>query len=149
MIIVYIIITVILVVFLFMKKKIFGRTPVGERLTRIINSPNFKDGKFKNLSHTPNLTEGVSYYTVLKELIFSKSKRWKPSQTIPSKKTDLIKLPADQDVLVWFGHSSYFIQIDGKKILVDSVLSGSASPLKLLFAVLEAVIFIPLQTYLK
>jgi L-ascorbate metabolism protein UlaG (beta-lactamase superfamily) len=29
---------------------------------------------------------------------------------------------------VWFGHSSYFIQIDGKKILVDPVLSGHASP---------------------
>jgi len=30
--------------------------------------------------------------------------------------------------LVWFGHSSYFMQVDGKKILVDPVFSGSASP---------------------
>jgi len=40
-----------------------------------------------------------------------------------------LKLDSNIDVLVWFGHSSYFIQIDGKKILVDPVLSGSASPL--------------------
>jgi L-ascorbate metabolism protein UlaG (beta-lactamase superfamily) len=33
------------------------------------------------------------------------------------------------DVLIWFGHSSYFIQIDGKRILVDPVLSGNASPI--------------------
>jgi len=33
-------------------------------------------------------------------------------------------------VLVWFGHSSYFIHIDGKKILVYPVLSGAVSPIK-------------------
>lgn len=33
-----------------------------------------------------------------------------------------------QDVLVWFGHSSYFIQLDGKHILVDPVFSDAASP---------------------
>ncbi|MBC8005281.1 MAG: MBL fold metallo-hydrolase, partial [Verrucomicrobia bacterium] len=32
------------------------------------------------------------------------------------------------DVLVWFGHSSYFLQLDGKRILVDPVFSGHASP---------------------
>lgn len=44
-------------------------------------------------------------------------------------KTDLLNLKADQDILVWFGHSSYFMQLDGKRILVDPVFSGSASPL--------------------
>ena len=29
---------------------------------------------------------------------------------------------------MWFGHSSYFLQVDGKRILVDPVFSGSASP---------------------
>ena len=38
-------------------------------------------------------------------------------------------LKPEDDVLVWFGHSSYFIQIDGKKILVDPVFSGSISPI--------------------
>lgn len=44
-------------------------------------------------------------------------------------KTDLLNLPVNTNVLVWFGHSSYFIQIDGKRILVDPVLSGNASPI--------------------
>jgi L-ascorbate metabolism protein UlaG (beta-lactamase superfamily) len=43
-------------------------------------------------------------------------------------KTDLLHLPPDADVLVWFGHSSYFIQLDGKRFLVDPVFSGNASP---------------------
>ena len=41
----------------------------------------------------------------------------------------MISLDLNQNVLVWFGHSSYYIQIDVKRILVDPVFSGSASPL--------------------
>lgn len=130
MIVVYIFLALTFIVIVFMQQDMFGKTPTGERLERIKKSPNFKDGKFENLRHTPFLTEGVSYYVVLKEFIFSKNKRGKPSKKIPSKKTDLINLSADQNVLVWFGHSSYFIQIDGKKILVDPVFSGAASPIK-------------------
>jgi L-ascorbate metabolism protein UlaG (beta-lactamase superfamily) len=66
----------------------------------------------------------------MKELFFHKSKRRKPGSTIPSKKTDLLSLSTDKNILVWFGHSSYFMQVDGKKILVDPVFSGAASPIK-------------------
>src|SRR5690606_17606068 len=37
-------------------------------------------------------------------------------------------LNPDDNVMVWFGHSSYYLQIDGKKMLIDPVMSGSASP---------------------
>jgi L-ascorbate metabolism protein UlaG (beta-lactamase superfamily) len=59
---------------------------------------------------------------------FRKAPRRSPVQEIPSVKTDLLHLPPGADVLVWFGHSSYFIQLDGKRILVDPVFSGNASP---------------------
>jgi L-ascorbate metabolism protein UlaG (beta-lactamase superfamily) len=108
----------------------FGKMPAGERLEQIKRSPNYKDGKFQNLSHTPDLTEGTSYYAVLKEFIFQKSKRNKPADTIPSVKTNLLMLDKSVDTLVWFGHSSYFMQVDGKRLLVDPVLSGAASPIK-------------------
>jgi len=67
---------------------------------------------------------------VMKEFLFGKSKRAAPSVLLPSRKTDLFSLSPGENVLVWFGHSSYFLQVDGKKILVDPVLSGSASPVK-------------------
>jgi L-ascorbate metabolism protein UlaG (beta-lactamase superfamily) len=118
-----------LVVYLFMQQSKFGRLPSGERLERIKKSPNYKDGSFKNLSHTPDLTEGVSYYAVMKDFFFSEKKRIKPSETIPHTKTDLLNLNPEENVLIWFGHSSYFMQIDRKKILVDPVMSGTASPL--------------------
>jgi len=106
----------------------FGKLPQGERLEKIKNSPNYKNNSFQNLSPTPDLTDGATYFSVMKEFAFGDKKRQKPDGIIPSVKTDLLKLASNEDVLVWFGHSSYFMQIDGKKILADPVLSGAASP---------------------
>ena len=126
-------IAVTLVVFLlirsFTNRPEFGKVPKGNSLELIRKSPNFRDNKFKNLSFTPDITEGVSYVEVLRGFLFDKSKRLKPAATLPSLKTDLHNLNSNEDVLVWFGHSSYFIQLDGKKILVDPVFSGNASPI--------------------
>jgi L-ascorbate metabolism protein UlaG (beta-lactamase superfamily) len=107
----------------------FGKLPEGARLQKIKASANYKDGAFKNLSHTPDLTEGSTYYSVMKKFLFGKKQRLKPVDAIPSVYTDILYLPAHEDVLVWFGHSSYFMQMDDKKILVDPVLSGAASPM--------------------
>ena len=106
----------------------FGKLPSGERLERIKKSPNYKDGSFQNQSITPVMAEDVSYLSVGKEMLFSKKERVTPEDSIPGTKINLKKLDRAKDILVWFGHSSYFMQIDGKRILVDPVLSGSASP---------------------
>lgn len=127
-IIVSLIIAFVLAVSLFMQHPKFGKTATGERLAIINNSPNFRDGKFQNQSFTPDLAEDVSYFSVMKEALFNRSKRNRPKDFLPSKKTSLLTLDPEKDVLVWFGHSSYFMQIDGKTILVDPVFSGHASP---------------------
>lgn len=119
-----------IIIYTFLKQPKFGQLPKGTQLEKIKNSPNYRDGQFQNLSPTPDLTEGANYYSVIKEVLFEKSKRNKPSQKLISQKTDLKTLNPSEDVIVWFGHSSYFMQIDGKKILVDPVLSGAASPIK-------------------
>ncbi len=116
-------------VYAFMQQPKFGKLPSGERLAKIEQSPNYRDGKFQNLRHTPDFTEGESIFTVLRDFLFTKRPRLKPIDKIPSTKTDLLNLDPKEDILVWFGHSSYFMQIDGKKILVDPVFSGSVSPI--------------------
>jgi L-ascorbate metabolism protein UlaG (beta-lactamase superfamily) len=119
----------------FTRQPQFGKQPSGARLERIKKSPNYKqymrkgDGAFQNESFTPDLTEGSSYLKVITKFFFGKSKYNTPGATIPSQKTDLLHLNPDENVLVWFGHSSYFMQIDGKRFLVDPVFSGSASPI--------------------
>ena len=124
-----VIIALLFSVVIFMQQPQFGKLPEGERLERIKKSPNYRDGAFQNQSPTKIMSEGVSFFTIMKESLFEKSKRVKPVDEIPSVKTDLLHLDKNEDLLVWLGHSSYFMQIDGKKMLVDPVLSGYASPL--------------------
>lgn len=112
----------------FMHQAQFGREPSGERLKRIERSPNYRDGVFHNQLPTPVMKEGVNPLRVGKEFFFNKNARNTPPLRLPSKKIDLFALDPKENVFVWFGHSSYFMQIDGKKFLVDPVLCGSASP---------------------
>lgn len=113
---------------LFLNTERFGKHPSGERLSKVKQSPNYKNGNFQNLNNTPMLAEGVGYGKVMYEFLFL-SKPKEPSKNIPSVKTNLKALNLNENVLIWMGHSSYFMQLDGKKILVDPVLSGNASPL--------------------
>lgn len=117
-----------------MKQPQFGKNPKGERLERIKSSPNYIDGKFQNQS------EGVSdldkdskfnFYGVVKEFFIDKNNRKEPPAAIPTVRTDLKKLKQEENIIVWLGHSSFFLQVDGKKFLIDPVLGGYASPLKL------------------
>tara|TARA_R110002051_G_scaffold36825_2_gene79697 strand:+ start:903 stop:2030 length:1128 start_codon:yes stop_codon:yes gene_type:complete len=114
--------------FLFLNTERFGKHPSGERLKKLEKSPNYKDGSFQNLNHTPMLTDGVGYGKVMYEFLFA-SKPKEPTKNLPTIKTNLKGFEPKENVLIWMGHSSYFIQLDGKKILVDPVLNGNASPL--------------------
>ena len=107
----------------------FGRRPSNGRFEKILLTDNYKDGQFQNVSITPDLTEGANFYIVLKEFFFGNSKRNSPKDKIPTVKTDLKNLDSNKDILVWFGHSSYFMQLSGKTFLVDPVFSDHASPL--------------------
>lgn len=117
------------VIFYFLFHPRFGKRPSGERLALIQKSPQYKNGKFENGNFTPELAEGYGYYDVLNQFFFKKVDRKIPTDSIPSVKTNLKDLPLNQDVLIWFGHSSYFIQLEGKRFLIDPVFSGNASPI--------------------
>ena len=99
----------------FMQGPRFGKLPSGERLERIKRSPHFRDGQFQNTSFTPTLAEGASMLTVMRKFFFGKGKHSKPPFPLPSTKTDLLHVDRSKNCLVWFGHSSYFIQVDGRK----------------------------------
>ncbi len=115
--------------YFYMRLPKFGKAPSGKRLALVQQSPNYKDGKFQNFHYTPDLTKGYSMLGILFDMLFKNHPRRKPVDSLPSVKTDLLNLPLDSNVLVWFGHSSYFMQIEGKRFLVDPVFSGNASPL--------------------
>lgn len=118
-----------IIVYAYTRQATFGKNPSGERLKRIELSPNYRNGQFQNIHDTPQLTEGYNMFGVMFEFLFAKRERLKPHDPIPSEKTDLLQLSLEKDVLVWFGHSSYFMQINGRRFLVDPVFSENASPL--------------------
>lgn len=107
----------------------FGRRPSAATQKKYHTLPNFSNGQFQNPVPTAQLAEGQTMLSVLREFLFKKHPETTPAITIPSIQTDLNSIPPHEDCLVWFGHSSYFIQLSGKRFLIDPVFSGNASPI--------------------
>jgi len=105
----------------------FGGSMKGDRLARMRQSPNFRNRVFHNLEVTPALKNDVNIVSLMWDFLFNKKPGLKPLVVLPAVKCDLKNLP-EQDILVWFGHSSYLLKIDGKLLLVDPVFSQNASP---------------------
>jgi len=111
----------------FLDRPVFGKLPSEQSLERIKKSPNYANGEFVNLEETPNFAPGINTWDAAKTFL-KKPKNTEPPQEIPSVRTNLLSLDNSEPQIVWFGHSSYYLLIDGLKILVDPVFSGNASP---------------------
>lgn len=106
---------------LFLSQEKFGRLPQGKRLERIQQSPHYDGKKFVNEIETVNMTSDKSSLAIWKDFMFGDNSQTIPDTALPVIKTDLKALPKDKDWIVWFGHSSYLMNLSGKKILVDPV----------------------------
>ena len=113
-------------VIVYLEFPMFGKLPQGERLARIEKSPNYRSGQFHNISETPLLKTPVN--SIIK-FFLKNEKQLRPRRPMPTIKTNIKALDIKEDVLIWFGHSSYFIQIDGIRILIDPLFSDAPSPL--------------------
>lgn len=130
-IIIAVLVLVILLYFIITRQEVFGSDAKGERLKRMLQSEHYKNRQFQNLSDTPSLAEGYSMPKVMYDFFFKKKNPLlKPLKNIPSVHTDLKSVSKNQDVFVWLGHSSYYIQTDGVSFLIDPVLSTYGSPFK-------------------
>ena len=106
----------------------FGKDPSGEELEKIKHSPNYSNGQFQNTEHTAMLDDDASMTKTFWQFLFNKPKDAKPPKPLPVIKTKLHQPISDKPVVVWFGHSSYFIRINNINVLVDPVFSGYAAP---------------------
>lgn len=104
-----------------------GALPSGERLQRIEKSPNYADGEFHYLERTDVWTGGGKT-DYLKQVFFGESHKTAPDAPLPVVWTDLAKLDVNRDVAVWLGHSTVYLQLGGKRILIDPVFSSYTSP---------------------
>ncbi len=112
----------------FLNRIEFGKNPEGNHYETLEKSPRFIDGEFRNAVPTPMFTDDSTVFSVIVKSIFIPKERLVPAMTVPSMKTDLFLLDPEKDLVIWLGHSSYYVQLAGKRILVDPVFSPYASP---------------------
>lgn len=122
------VVLLIMLSFITAQHPLLGKNPTEQRMEFVQNSPNFQNGKFRNLIEKPGMTEGSNIVVEVYKTFFKSIPNREPSEALPSVKTNLKALDPQQDALVWFGHSSAFMQLDGKTFLIDPVMSGKASP---------------------
>ncbi len=131
MFIFYILAALVVIYLVVTNLPVFGRTPSGNRLKTIQALPNYRDGALQNLSVTPMQPEGVSFFKIFRTFFFEKHPHKSPQNALPSVVPDL-NGSGSQPEIIWFGHSSYLIKINGYRILVDPVFSKRPSPFSFL-----------------
>jgi L-ascorbate metabolism protein UlaG (beta-lactamase superfamily) len=109
--------------------KVFGKAPGGELLRQISRSAQFRNGLFHN-THPTSISSGSKNTLSLLWQFMNKPRNTVPPAPVPIVRTNLKQPVRGEPQVIWFGHSSYLIFLDGKTILVDPVFSGHASPFK-------------------
>jgi len=110
----------------------FGGTLTDSQKQSYSDSPNFKDGKFINkdgLDVAVKITFS-GFIQNLPRLFMPEDPTTIPKIDLPLESIELSNIEnlKDETRLIWFGHSTFLLQIDGKNILIDPVFSQSASP---------------------
>lgn len=89
------------------------------------------DGKFINAIETKMDMGFAQILQVSKEFLKKDASR-SPHIDIEIDKLDLNTWDTNKDYFVWFGHSAFLLQLDGKRIFLDPMLGNTPSPFEFL-----------------
>lgn len=112
----------------FLQQEKFGALPEGEAMKRILASPHYADGTFHNLIPRAILSDNSSFISALIRSLVTKKIDPAPPVPVPAQRINLRALDRTRDIVLWLGHSSFFIQLGGYRILIDPVFSPNAAP---------------------
>lgn len=104
-----------------------GAAPEGERLARITQSPNHRDGEFHNTVETTLSGRGHLGDAFVAWLFGADRAPEEPLLVQWSGPGQLITADSTPRV-TWFGHSTTLVTFDGAAILFDPMFSSSAAP---------------------
>ncbi len=109
----------------------FGGTPSQAQKQVYARSGHYRDGKFVNLVPTPMDQSIGKVVPLLFRYLFTSVPNQEPNAPPPIVKIDSLDI-ANQDPnlarLTWFGHSACLLEMEGKKILLDPMLSLTLGP---------------------
>lgn len=97
-------------------------------LSREAKNSHYADARFDNQPQTPVMADGKSTFSAMLDFLLQSDPGSIPDHPLPHEKTDLHALNPNENVVVWMGHDSVFIQMDGHTFLIDPVFSQYASP---------------------
>lgn len=129
LILVIILVVFAIAIYLYLQQAKFGRQPLNERLARIEQSAHYQAKQFQNLVPMMSVTRQHNALLTGINFIFRDRLLTDPQTALPSIKMDLTALSPDKNVIIWLGHSTFFIRLEGKTILIDPVLSQDAAPI--------------------
>lgn len=111
----------------------FGTRPNSQEQVRFQASPQYDKEENIFMNRRPHLLKEMKKkamsFATFKEW-FSKGVNRSPKKMLPEVKPDVAQFlkPDSKIKVIWFGHSTFLLNLDGKIILVDPVFSGTASP---------------------
>lgn len=112
----------------FLQGERFGALPEGKALERILASPNYADGGFQNAVPGAILSDNSGFVLALIRHLFARRIDPVPPRPVPATRAGIPNLARGQDAVVWLGHSSFLVQLAGRRILIDPVFSPYAAP---------------------
>ncbi len=110
----------------------FGKKPTAESRESYKSFQYFDGMKFENAVETLMDINMKDIPSLMKEFYFVKGRK-EPEKTLPQKDFSNNDLAIHNDsnlYMRWFGHSAIYLEIDGKRLLLDPMLGEAAAPHK-------------------
>ena len=119
-IIILMVVPIVAVLLFLIFSRAVGRLPDAGKKEELKNrSGNFAGGRFRNENRIRTLTGGKRY----------SSNRKRPQRRLEADAPAFMAEPRKEDLtFTWLGHSSVFLQMGGKNVLIDPVLGKRSSP---------------------
>ena len=108
---------VVVSVLLLLAQPVFGQMPQGERLTLIERSPKPVDARSRTWS-TRRSDRGATQLSIRSTICAPRRAIRGRRMTFPSGRR-LKLLDVNEDLVMWLGHSSWYVQTGGQRILID------------------------------
>ena len=114
--------------FVYLQHPKFGPQIDSDKYQEKAVSAIYREGAFQNMEPTEVLVGDNSTLSIIMAGLFNRPENLRPGFPLPTEKTDFKSLDRQQDTVIWLGHSSYFVQMAGRRILVDPVFGRYAAP---------------------